>query len=108
MDLLLGVLRPGGVVELGDVIDNVLNAGNEDLALSLSLVHHIVQCRKDLLLEHSSISLGDWHIILPNLSVLRAYILFVLDVEGLLGVGFGFHLASWGHGPVLVDGAFEA
>ena len=42
MDLLLGVLRPGGVVELGDVIDNVLNAGNEDLALSLSLVHHIV------------------------------------------------------------------
>ena len=108
MDLLLGVLRPGGVVKLGDVIDNVLNAGNEDLALRICLVHHIVQCRKYLLLEQSSISLGNWHIILPNLSVLRAYILFVLDVEGLLAVGFGFHLASWGHGPVLVDGTLEA
>ena len=44
VDLLLGVLRPGGVVELGDVIDNVLNAGNEDPALRLSLIHYIVQC----------------------------------------------------------------
>ena len=108
VDLLLGVLRPGGVVKLGNVIDNVLNAGNEDLALGLSLVHYIVQCREDLLLEHRSIVLADRRIILTNLSVLHVYILFVLIVEGLLGVGFGFHLASWGHGPILINDTFEA
>ena len=108
VDLLLGVLRPGGVVKLGNVIDNVLNAGNEDLALGLSLVHYIVQRRKDLLLEHRSIVLADRRIILTNLSVLHVYILFVLNVEGLLGVGFGFHLTSWGHGPVLINDTFEA
>ena len=43
VDLLLGVLRPGGVVELGNVHDNVLNAGNQDLALGISLAHHIIQ-----------------------------------------------------------------
>ena len=108
MDLLLGVLRPGGVVKLGNVIDNVLHACNEDLAFGLSLVHYIVQRREDLLLEHRSIVLADRRIILTNLSVLHVYILFVLNVEGLLGVGFGFHLTSWGHGPVLINDTFEA
>ena len=108
VDLLLGVLRPGGVVKLGNVIDNVLHAGNQDLALGLSLVHHIVQCRKDILLEHSSIGLADCRLILSYLSVLRANILFVLDVEGLHGVGLGFKLASGGQGPVLIDDTFEA
>ena len=108
MDLLLGVLRPRGVVELGHVVDNVLYASNEDLALGLSLVDHIVQRRKDLLLEHHSISLADSRVILPYLSVLGADILLVLDVKGPLGVTLGFLLVSWGKGPVLVDDTFEA
>ena len=90
VDLLLGVLRPRGVVELGHVVDNVLYASNEDLALGLSLVDHIVQRRKDLLLEHHSISLADRRVIPPYLSVLGADILLVLDVEGPLGVTLGF------------------
>ena len=90
VDLLLGVLRPRGVVELGHVVDNVLYASNEDLALGLSLVDHIVQRRKDLLLEHHSISLADSRVILPYLSVLGADILLVLDVKGPLGVTLGF------------------
>ena len=93
---------------MGNVIDNVLHAGNQDLALGLSLVHHIVQCRKYFLLEHRSIGLADCRVILSYLSVLRAYILLVLDVEGLHGVSLGFKLASWGQGPVLIDDTFEA
>ena len=106
MDLLLGVLGPRGVVELGNVHDNVLNAGNQDLALGISLAHHIIQGRENLLLEHRSIALADSRVVLPDLTVLRAYILLVLNIEGLLGVSFAFLVG--GQGPVIDDDTFEA
>ena len=69
-------------------------------------MHHVVQRRKDVLLEHCSVIFAD-RVILPNLSVKGAQILLVLDVEGLLGGSLGFLLVSRGQGPVLVDDTFE-
>ena len=42
------------------------------------------------------------------MSVLRARILLVLDVERLLGVSLGFLLVEWGQRPVLIYDTFEA
>ena len=42
LDLVLSVLSPGSVVELGDVVDDVLNATNNHLASSISQMHHVV------------------------------------------------------------------
>ena len=42
LDLVLSVLGPGSVVELGDVVDDVLNAANDHLATSICQMHHVV------------------------------------------------------------------
>ena len=78
MDLLVRIWSPGSVVELGDVVDDVLDAADDDLARGVSEVHDVVKSCEDVLLEHLSV-FGTNRRVLPLLRVLRSRILLVLS-----------------------------
>ena len=52
MHLLIGILRPLLPVKLCDVVDNILNATNNDLATCIGHVNDVVECGEHVLLEH--------------------------------------------------------
>ena len=58
-DLLGGVGRPRLEVHLRDVVDDVLERADDDLARRVRQMHDIVKCAKNLLLEHLTVGLGD-------------------------------------------------
>ena len=83
-DLLGGILGPAGEVELRDVVDDVLYATDNDLACRVSQMHNIIECAKNLRLQHLPIWLADS--ILTILLVEGAHVLLVLHAEWLLAV----------------------
>ena len=78
MNLLVGVRGPGGEVKLGDVVDDVLDAADDDLAARVSEVHDVVKSCENVLLEHLSVGCAN-RFILPLLRVLGSRILLVLN-----------------------------
>ena len=58
-DLLGGVGGPRREVHLRDVVDDVLDRADDDLARGVGQMHNIVKCAKNLLFEHFTVRLGD-------------------------------------------------
>ena len=58
-DLLGGVGGPRLEVHLRDVVDDVLDGADDDLARRVRQMHHTVKCAKNLLLEHLTVGLRD-------------------------------------------------
>ena len=106
-DLLGGVLGPAAEVQLRDVVDHVLDRADDDLARRVGQVHNIVECAKNLLLQHLPIRLADGVGVGTRLLVHRAQVLLVLHIEWLLAVG-QVRLASVAVvTPMLVDNELE-
>jgi len=86
MDLLLGVRRPGCVVQLRDVVDDVLDAANDDFAtLGIRLVHHAVQRTKNIIFEHLPIRLA-YGSLLPLLFIQSTKVFFIVHREWFLAI----------------------
>lgn len=83
VDLLLGVLGPGGVVELGDVVNDVLDAAQRHFLVFLA--DDGIKRAKNICLEGIAINLAD-RLLGSLLGVLRAKVLLVLGLEWLLAV----------------------
>ena len=59
LDLLMGELGPGCIVQLSDVVDDILNTAHDDLAASVCHVYNVVKCGKNVLFEHLAVSFTD-------------------------------------------------
>ena len=87
VDLVLRVGCPRLVVKLGDVVDDVLDAANDNLTSLVRHVNHAVKCAKNVLLEHVSIDLRDGVLTCTLLRIVRPHVLLVCHRERLLAVG---------------------
>ena len=55
----MGVLGPGCVVQLSDVVDDILDTAHNDLAASVCHVDNVVKCGKNVLFEHLAVRFTD-------------------------------------------------
>ena len=86
MDLLVRVLLPLLPVELGDVVDDVLDAANDDLAALVCHVDDVVERGEDIIFQHLLVFLTD-SVILSLLLIEGAQIFFVRHIEWLRTIG---------------------
>ena len=78
--LLVSVLRPLLPVELGDVVNDVLNAADNDLATLVGHMDDIVESGEDIIFQHLLVWLT-YGVILSLLLIERAQILLVRHIE---------------------------
>ena len=86
MDLLVRVLLPLLPVKLGDVVDDVLDAADDDLAALVCHVDDVVERGEDIIFQHLLVLLTD-SVILSLLLIEGAQIFFVLHIEWLRTIG---------------------
>lgn len=83
MNLLLGVIRPGRVVKLCDVVNNIFKA--TEAYFTTTLLNHAVKRAKNICLEHVSVSLTEGGF-LALLLIRDANVLFVLRLEWFMTI----------------------
>ena len=58
-DLLDSIVGPSSEIHLSDVIDDVFDTADDDLTPRVRQMHYVVECAKNVRLEHLPISLAD-------------------------------------------------
>ena len=86
MDLLVRVLLPLLPVKLGNVVDDVLDAADDDLAALVCHVDDVVERGEDIIFQHLLVFLTD-SVILSLLLIEGAQIFFVRHIEWLRTIG---------------------
>ena len=80
VDLIVRVLLPLLPVKLGDVVDDILDAANDDFAALVCHVDDVVKRGEDIIFQHLLVLLTD-RVILSLLLIERAHIFFVRHIE---------------------------
>ena len=87
MDCLLSNLRsPSGILQLSYVVDDVLDAADDDLAALVCHVDDVVERGEDIIFQHLLVFLTD-SVILSLLLIEGAQIFFVRHIEWLRTIG---------------------
>ena len=94
VDFLLGFIGPRVVVELGDVVDDVLDGGDDHLGAGIGLVDDRIEGAKNVLLHVCLILVGEDGLLELLLGIQGPHVLLV-DALDLLPVV--------ARGPVLAD-----